>query len=114
MIPLQVEPAGHAGPVAFEVKPPDGAADACGETAEGGGGLRLDQPAGGSGPRLGPGGLAQKQPHDPAVAGPERQPPAGSEVEGVGMAAQLGEHGGKAGAAKPLLEHPQNLLLAGG
>ena len=60
------------------------------------------------------GGLTQKQPHDPAVAGPERQPPAGSEVEGAGMAADLGEHGGKPGAAKPLLEHPQSLLRPAG
>ena len=110
MVPLQVESAGRTGAVAFEVEPPGGAADALGEVVDGGRGTGRDPPAGQGGAGLGRGGLAEQEAHHAAVAGAEREPPAGGQVEALRVAAELAEHRGEAGAAEPFLEHPERLL----
>jgi hypothetical protein len=66
-----------------------------------------DVPPRGGGAGLGGAGLAQKQAHDAALAGTERQPPAGCEVELVRMASDFGENGSQGTAAKGFLENPE-------
>ena len=43
------------------------------------------------------------------LAGAKRQAPAGGQVEQARLAPDLGQHGGKAAAAKPFLEHPEGV-----
>ena len=73
-------------------------------------GRGVDPPAGQGGAGLGRGGLAEQEAHHAAVAGAEREPPAGGQVEALRVAAELAEHRGEAGAAQPFLEHPERLL----
>ena len=94
-------------PVAFEGQAPDRPADAGGVVVEVSGRTGCDQPAGGGRARLGGAGLAEKQAHDAAVAGAEREAATRRQVEFTRVAAKLGEHGGKAGAAQPFLEDPE-------
>lgn len=77
MVPFQVENADRAVAVALEGEPPGRPADAGGEIVEGRGRTGRDVPPGGGGAGLGGAGLTQKQAHDPALVGTQRQPPAG-------------------------------------
>ena len=109
MVPLQVKAAGRAGAIALEGEAPGRAADAAVEIVEGRCRAGRHAPAGGGGTGFGGGGLAEEKAHDPVFASPERQPPAGGEVEPAGMAAEFGEDGREAGAAQPVLEDPEGL-----
>ena len=73
MVPLQVEAAGPAGTVAFEVETPDRAADALGKIVDGRRRAGGDPPAGRGGARLGRAGLTKQKPHHAAFAGTESE-----------------------------------------
>jgi hypothetical protein len=109
MIPLQIEDAGYTGAVAFEAKTPGGRADPRRKIGRRQRGLRENVPAGEGGAGLRRTGLAKEQPHDPALARPERQATTGGEVEFPWISADFREGGGKAPAAEPLLEDPERL-----
>jgi hypothetical protein len=107
MVPLHVEDAGSAVAIAFEGEAPGGIADAFGEIGVGRGGKRADEPARAGGTRRRACGLAEQESGDAAFRRAEREAAAGGEIEGAGVAWYLGDDGGEAGAAQPLLEDPQ-------
>ncbi|MBN8993989.1 MAG: hypothetical protein J0H94_02105 [Rhizobiales bacterium] len=109
MIPLQIEDAGYTGAVAFEDEAPARIAEAGGKITRRNRGLRGDLPTRQGGAGSDPAGLAEEQAHDPAFARPERQAPAGGEVELPRISADFRESRGEAGTAEPLLESPQSL-----
>src|SRR5262245_47256786 len=109
MIPLHIETAGLAVPVPFEHQPPYRPADARGKIIERAGRARRNQPAGECGARLRRAGLAEKEAHDAALAGAEREASACGQVELLRRAADLGDRRGQPAAAQPLLEDPERL-----
>jgi len=114
MIPLQVEAAGAAVAVAFEVEPPGGAADALGKAVERAGRRGCRPPAGPGGAGLGGGGLAEQEARHSALPGAKRQAAAGGEIERPGVPAQLAEDGGKSRTAEALLEDPERFFRPAG
>lgn len=98
--------------VALEGEPPGRSADAGGEIVEDRRRPGHDMPTGGGGAGLGGAGLAKQQAHDTALAGTQRQPPAGGKIELARMASDFGENGGKGTAAKGFLENPEGFCRA--
>jgi len=109
MVPFQIENAGRAVAVALEGELPGRSADAGGEIVEDRRRPGRDLPAGGHGPGLGGAGLTEKQSHDAALMGAQRQPSAGGQVELARMAPDLGKHGGEGATAKGFFENPEGV-----
>lgn len=107
-MPLHIDCSGQSEPIALQLKPPGGPADAEGEFRV----LcrkRRNCEARARRTRLRRAALTQEQTGDAALAGTERQPPARGKIEACGIAPYFADRRGKAGAAKSFLEDPECL-----